>query len=114
MKCKIFVSSLLLQVLLIACQKETIPIATNIDCSTITYSDTIEPLVRQSCGGSDCHGNNAPDGDMITYTKLKPYINDGTFRKEVLDNQTMPEGSNLTSQQLGEIKCWLDNGALND
>ena len=114
MKCKIFVSSLLLQLLLIACQKETIPIAANVDCNTITYSATIEPMVRQSCGGSSCHGNGAPDGDMMTYTKLKPYINDGSFKKEVLDNQTMPEGGNMTSQELGQIKCWMDGGSLNN
>ena len=114
MKWKIFASSLFIQFLLIACQKENIPIATDIDCSTVTYAAVIEPMVRQSCGGSDCHGTNARYGDMMTYTKLKPYINDGSFRKEVLDNQTMPEGANMTSQELGQIKCWLDNGAPNN
>ena len=114
MKYKVVVSSLIIQCFLVACQKDTIPIATNVDCSVVTYALTIEPLIRQSCAGSNSHGNNAPDGDMMTYAKLKPYVNNDSFKREVLDDQTMPEGSNLTSRQLGKIKCWLDNGAPND
>jgi hypothetical protein len=114
MKSKIFAFSLLIQFLLIACQKENIPIAANIDCTTVTYAGTIEPLIRQSCGGSSCHGTNGRHGDMMSYAKLKPYVNNGQFKREVLDRQTMPEGSNLSSQELGQIQCWLDNGALND
>ena len=114
MKGKIFVSGFMLQLLFLACQKESISIAANIDCTTVTYANVIQPLLQQNCSGASCHGTNGSRGDLMTYSKLKPYVNNGSFRREVLDRQSMPEGGSLSSQELGQIKCWLDNGALND
>ncbi len=114
MKCKIFFSILAVAAVLSSCTKDPIAIAANVDCAAVSYLGTIEPMIRQSCGGSSCHGAGASNGDMMTYNKLKPYVNNGTFKGEVLNNQTMPEGGSMTSQQLGQIKCWLDSGALNN
>ena len=111
MKSKVFVSGLMIQFLLIACQKEQIPIAMDLDCSMVSYTNTIEPLIRKSCDGAGCHGITSENGYMLTYTKLQSYVADGSFKKGVLDNRTMPEDANLTSEELGQIKCWLDEGA---
>jgi len=93
-----------------SCQKGETPIGT-VDCSTVTYSGTISPLVATYCGGSGCHGANGHNGPMVTYNNLKAYVDNGAFKREVLTRQTMPEGGSLSSSQLGQIKCWLDSGA---
>ena len=97
-----------------ACQKDKTAASTDIDCSTVTYSATIQPLIQQTCSGSSCHSANGREGSLMTYSQLKVTVDNGQFRKQVLDNQTMPQGSSLSSTQLGQIKCWLDNGALNN
>ncbi|MCB9267295.1 MAG: hypothetical protein H6558_19915 [Lewinellaceae bacterium] len=112
MKKVIFGFSLWALVFFFACQKQgSTPIATDVDCSTVTYTGTIAPLIARSCGGSSCHGSNGFEGDMTTYTKLIRYVNNGRFEREVLDRQTMPKNSRLTSEELGQIQCWIDNGA---
>ena len=58
MKRAIFVFALLGFALLNACKKDNTAIATNIDCSTVTYSGTIQPLTQQNCSGSSCHSSN--------------------------------------------------------
>ncbi|MEZ4963298.1 MAG: hypothetical protein R2830_25980 [Saprospiraceae bacterium] len=111
MKFKILLPLMVLTVLFAACGKDTTVPAANVDCTAVTYSGTINPLILQSCGGSNCHGQNGRQGDLTTYAKLSAYVNNGRFKREVLDNQTMPQGSSLSSEQLGQIKCWLGAGA---
>ena len=115
MKKLLLVFSLLGMVLFFACQKEAItPISADVDCSTVTYSGTIAPLITQNCSGSACHGNNGQEGSLMTYTQLARYVNNGEFERVVIDRQTMPKNASLTSEQLGQIQCWLDEGALDN
>ncbi len=114
MRYVIFISGLLTVAFLNACQKDQTAVAADVDCSAVTYSGTIQPLVQQHCSGSSCHSSNGREVNLMTYNQLKVYVNNGEIRRQVLDNQTMPEDSQLSSTQLGQIKCWLDNGALNN
>lgn len=100
-------------IIFFSCQKGDTPIGT-VDCSTVTYSGTISPLINTYCGGSGCHGANGHNGSMTTYNNLKSYVDNGSFKREVLTKQTMPQGTSLSSDQLGQIKCWLDSGAPNN
>ena len=47
MKSKIFVSGLLIQFLLIACQKKQPPIALDIDCAIVTCDAAIHPSINK-------------------------------------------------------------------
>lgn len=112
-KRKVIIPGLMLLVLG-ACQKEqtsTVPVG-DVDCSTVTYSETIKPLFDAQCLA--CHGTNSPDGDLSTYEKTKAYADNGMLKDEVLTTRGMPIGSTFTSEQLGQVKCWLDAGAPND
>jgi mono/diheme cytochrome c family protein len=93
------------------CTKEnTDPIA-DVDCSTVTFSATIFPIFEQNCNTSGCHGSGAANGVFSDYDAIKVIADNGKLRTEVLDDRTMPIGSTLTSEELGQIKCWLDAGA---
>ena len=99
--------------ILASCKKDKIAIG-NVDCATITYANTIAPLFASNCNTSGCHNSGSNNGDLTTYSKLKPYVNNGTIKKEVLTNQTMPTSGPLSSEQLAQVQCWLDAGALDN
>lgn len=100
--------------ILAACGKDDetnlTPIA-DIDCSTVTYSAVISMLTASKCNSASCHGSGSSNGDFTDYTGIKPLADNGKLKTEVLDTQEMPRGSSLTSEQLGQFKCWLDAGA---
>jgi hypothetical protein len=100
-----------------ACKKENLNSETeiaNLDCTTVTYANTIQPLVQASCSGSSCHGSGSNVGDYTTYAGLKNDADNGKLQKELLTNRSMPEGSTHSSTELGQWQCWLDAGAAND
>ncbi len=100
--------------ILFACRKEEkVPIG-DVDCSMITYSGTISQLFDSHCNTSGCHNAGSDDGDFTTYDLVKPWADNGEIAKETLDKQTMPEDGPLTSEQLGQLQCWLDDGAPNN
>lgn len=98
-----------------SCNKETekIPIGT-VDCSSVTFEKIIFPLVESSCGNAGCHGANALNGEMLNYSQIKAFADNGELKTHVLEVQDMPQGGTLTSEQLGQVKCWLDAGAPNN
>lgn len=99
---------------LAACKKETTqatPIS-NVDCNTVTYSGVIKPMFDANC--VSCHGTGSSDGALTNYSETKIYVNNGKLKDEVLTNRSMPIGKTLSSDQLGQVKCWLDDGAANN
>ncbi len=99
---------------LAACKKETTettPIA-SVDCTTVTYSEVIKPLFDANC--VSCHGTGSPDGALNNYAETKVFAENGKLKDEVLTTRSMPIGKTLSSDQLGQIKCWLDDGAQNN
>ena len=113
-KLKVVSTIFLFTILLLAsCKKDPIAIG-NVDCNTVTYSSTIAPLLTTSCNTSGCHNAGSNKGDLTTYAKVSEYVNNGTFKKEVLTDQSMPTSGPLTSEQLGQVQCWLDSGAPNN
>lgn len=92
---------LLAGTILIACKKDDkfVPVC---DGSNPTYDANIATIINQNC--VSCHSQ------YNTYSGLSNIINSGAFEREVLNDQTMPQGSNLSEAQLNQIKCWVENG----
>lgn len=80
-------------------------------CDTVKYSKHIAPIMSQACG---CHGPGFFKGDLTNYAGVKLKVDDGSFKREVITNKTMPQGSTLSARQLELISCWLDKGAPNN
>lgn len=110
----ILISVILAVIFSNACKKEKKISPGTVDCSTVTYSATIAPLISSNCGSSGCHGSGSSNGELISYTKIKPYANNGKLKSRVIDIQDMPQGGSLTADQLGQINCWLNAGAPNN
>jgi hypothetical protein len=91
-----------------SCKKTT---PATCDGSNPTYESEIKDIINANCNSSSCHASGSSNGDLTTFAKLKSYLDNGKFKSEVLDKQSMPKGgAKLTSAQLGKITCWKDNG----
>ena len=90
-----------------SCKKDTLtPVC---DGSNLTYNSGINTIINTSCLGSSCHTTSNSRGDFTTYAGLKPKLDNGTFKKRVLEKQSMPKGSTLTQDEINKIQCWADN-----
>lgn len=114
--------SLTVLLFFVACTNDSLGEPQMGDCDNLdaTYLSLIQPIIAESCAYSTCHLDTAP-GNYTTYDGLLPSLQSGEFRNRVLnikDDPTLgmpPEfsptnrPSNLTEEQLNQIRCWLDN-----
>ena len=93
-----------------SCQKKkaNVPIAP-IDCSNVTYSNQIYSLIQKKC--IECHGPESTDGKMTNYNQIQVYAKNGKYKARLLDIQDMPISEPLTSEELGQMRCWIEAGA---
>lgn len=80
------------------------------DGSDITYDNYVHEIITSKCSGSSCHSSGSGNGTYTNYANIQGIINNGKFKSEVLTNQTMPENSSLSQDELNKIQCWVDNG----
>ncbi|MBQ4819413.1 cytochrome c [Aquimarina sp. MMG016] len=74
----------------------------------ISFVAKIKPIIDGSC--IRCHGGSqAPD--LRTYAGIS---NNAARIKTQVVNRTMPQGGSLTNEQIELIRCWIENGALNN
>ena len=94
----------------VACKKVTDPV-----CSLLParFSVEVNPIIQNSCTSSGRHGagtSNGP-GELLTFDQIK---NGAARIKKAVEDKTMPKASTLTSAQIQQISCWVNNGARND
>jgi hypothetical protein len=85
------------------------------NCDSVKYSQDIQPFFNQYC--VSCHSTGNPDGDFTGYSApMGPASQPGDIKKRVVTLKDMPPaGSAAPSEAEREkIKCWVDNGALNN
>ena len=87
-----------------ACKKESGKLSPSCDGSNPTYDGAIKTILDARCGSASCHPN------YTSYDGLSGIRQNGDFKREVLTNQTMPQGSSLTQEQINKIQCWADDG----
>lgn len=100
-------------VIITACKKdkeETTP-SDEVDCSTVTYSGTIKPIINSKCATAGCHAAGSVNGDYTTYAGIKAKFDNGTLKKEVITDKTMPQNGSLSETQYKQFDCWINAGA---
>lgn len=74
----------------------------------ISFAASIQPIITSSCAINDCHnGNQFPD-----FRVFKNIHDNAANIKKLTGDRTMPDEGSLTQQQINEIGCWVDDGAL--
>lgn len=79
-------------------------------CKTITYTLIVKPIIDTNC--TQCHSTNGGQfPNLDSYNALSANAN--AVLAEV-QSRRMPKGGSLTTDEIAAIKCWVDNGALNN
>lgn len=122
MKVTLCIVSALLLGGLIACTKD---IGINPDlqpkslteCDSVTFSDSIQPIILANCATSGCHDIGSLNGDFTTYAGVKVKVDNGSFQTRVIDGggpTPMPPTGLLPGPEINKLKCWLAAGAPNN
>lgn len=72
------------------------------DGTNSTYNSNMKAIIDSKC--LSCHDS------YTSYANISKDLKNGSFKKHVLIEQDMPQGSKLTKDQLDKIQCWSDNG----
>ncbi|MCW3076960.1 MAG: hypothetical protein JWO32_1569 [Bacteroidetes bacterium] len=82
------------------------------ECSEITYTKNIEPIIRTSCAIKDCHAAGSPNNNLTGYPAVKAIGDNGSMKAYVLDGNPyfMPKGGQLSPEEKELVQCWLNNG----
>ena len=81
-----------------------------VDCSEVTYSANISTIIEANCAISGCHaGSVSPD-----FREFNTIQSKSDRIKVRTQNRTMPKNGSLTQQEIDQIACWVDNGALDN
>lgn len=111
---KIFLIAALSSFLLISCtfeKSQPLPAGCT---TTMFYVIDIKPIIDAKC--VTCHTTGAIQGDFTDFNILKTKIDAGSFKNRVFIQKDMPQAGSpqLTEEELGKLKCWLDQGAPNN
>ena len=83
------------------------------ESSDVTYENGIALILEDNCNSKFCHGSDSKNGDWTSFQNLKPALENGSFEKSVLIDQTMPKnGVRLSQEEINLIQCWLEQGFL--
>ncbi len=94
------------------------PSGNSCDTTNITYSETIAPIMENSCNG--CHSGSDPFAGISTdnYDDLKTIVDNGRFWGAVShDPQYSPmpkDRPKLSDCSLLQIQTWIVEGALDN
>lgn len=85
-------------------------------CQEVSFSQTIQPLIQRSCAinNEDCHSPGDSQPDFTVFANVERFAHDrlGGIRQRVLSGD-MPRGNrSLSQEEIENIVCWIDNGAL--
>ncbi len=78
----------------------------------ISYKSDIVPIFNANCNFNGCHGAGTTGRDWTLYSDVK---NKAASIATRTANRSMPIGGfTLTEQQIQQIACWVDDGAINN
>lgn len=85
------------------------------DIIDVSYATDVEPIINSSCATSGCHvaGGSGP-GNFTNFNELEAKVANGSFENRVINQRTMPPGTQLQDCELQILQVWIDNGALNN
>lgn len=80
--------------------------------ASVLYGETIRPLIDANC--MPCHNGDGSEPfapDLTTYNGVAGIAG---LIKDVTQSRVMPKEGSLTDNEIAAIKCWVDQGAMNN
>jgi len=86
------------------------------NCSGITFSKVVGPILNSNCALSGCHDASSGRTDFSSYAGAKSAATSGSLKKRMIDGNPsfMPTSGKLADSTLSKVQCWLDAGAPNN
>ncbi len=81
------------------------------DCTGVNWSATISPIISNSCAIAGCH---VPGTGRQNFLDLATVQANASEIKIRTGNRTMPQTGTLTADQISQIACWVDDGAVDN
>ena len=81
--------------------------ASNCDPNT-SFTTSVKPIIDANC--VSCHNGSQPP-NLSSYNGVSS--NASNVKTQVISRR-MPLGGSLTTEEIELIRCWIDNGALNN
>jgi hypothetical protein len=84
-------------------------------CDTIpaSFNAVVFPLITSRCASPGCHDETASGGFTFqNYSQIsdaKDMIN-----TQAVIQKTMPETGPLSTAEINKLRCWIENGGLNN
>lgn len=81
----------------------------------ITYEAVIRPLLTEFCNIPDCHdGSNPAISNWGVFENVQ--MNANSIKEHTADRSMPPTNSGkiLSTAQISDIACWVENGAHNN
>ncbi|MCX2678686.1 hypothetical protein OOZ15_01915 [Galbibacter sp. EGI 63066] len=75
----------------------------------LSFSDVIRPIIDDNC--IQCHNGTIHPYDFRIFSIVQE--NAETI-KQLTQARIMPKEGSLTSQEIDQIACWVENGAQNN
>ena len=80
-------------------------------CSSVSYVESIRPLVEAKCATTGCHVAGFQPGDFSKCEVLKQKADEGKIQLMVFSLGIMPPVNKLTEEEKGQLQCWIHSGA---
>ena len=80
----------------------------------VSYSQTIEPIIKSNCAVNGCHVNGQQRPALELFDQISAHADRILARTS---NGTMPpssSGKSLTQSEINAIACWVNDGALDN
>ena len=84
-------------------------------CGTVSakFSTDVLPLITSKCAVPGCHDATAQGGRVFqNYSQISD-AKDRIHVRAVVE-KSMPEGGALSAAEINILKCWIENGGLNN
>ena len=81
--------------------------------SGISFENTVSEIINTNCAIANCHGSGGSNSiKFLTLGDIKQRA--GKIKTRV-NNKSMPPGDrSITQQEIDQISCWVDDGALDN
>lgn len=78
----------------------------------VSYSATIRPLIDNNC--MPCHNGDGSIPQAPDLTALAGVQSIAGLIRDVTQSRRMPKNGTITNAEIAAIKCWVENGALDN
>ncbi|HYG40183.1 MAG TPA: SprB repeat-containing protein [Cytophagales bacterium] len=77
--------------------------------SGISFATVIKPIIDGNCAVSGCHVQGGQSPNFTSFNNIK---SNAAMIKIKTGDRSMPKVGSLTEQEIQQIACWVDDGAL--